>query len=71
MKNQFIKVITKYGKIVWINVDNIVSVTEAVNDQDSFVVLTNATDGEGRTYVVEGSPEVFLDTLDIEQVSFM
>lgn len=68
MKSQFIKIITKYGKNVWLNPNHIVAVHEAYNDENCFVILTNATDGdgEGKAYIVEGSLEVFLETLDAE-----
>ena len=68
MKNQFIKIITKHGKAVWLNTSNIVAVHGAYKDDNSFVILTNATDGdgEGQGYTVEGSLEVFLETIEAE-----
>ena len=68
MKSQFIKIITKHGKTIWLNPSNIVAVYGAYKDDDCFVILTNATsgDGEGQGYTVEGSLEVFLETLDAE-----
>ena len=68
MKNQFIKIVTKYGKMVWLNVSHIVAVYEGHNQPDCFVILTNSNDGdgEGQVYIVEGSLELFLETLDVE-----
>lgn len=69
MKNQFVKIITKNGVIVWLNTSQIVAVTD--NDEDDnipFVIHTNAVDanGKGISYVVEGSSKVFVDKLELE-----
>lgn len=68
MKNQFIKILTKQGKQVWLNPSNIVAVYEVPKNSDCFVVRTNADDGDGEgvAYTVEGSLEVFLETLEAE-----
>lgn len=76
MKNQFVKVITKDGAVVWLNLMQIVSIAD--NDSDDsvpFIIHTNAVDanGKGIFYEVEGSSSVFLDTLESEdeRLNFM
>lgn len=64
--NKFIKVITASGNIVWINTHNIVSIEESKKNPDAFEVITNGVDldGETKRYLVEGSPEVFLSSIE-------
>ncbi len=72
MRNQFIKVTTYYGEAVWLNVENIVSIKESDELQDTFIILTNTTDetGKGKHYEVQGSPEVFFDAFGLTVSSF-
>ena len=69
--SKFIKVTTYYGKEVWLNSANIVAITESEKKPDTMVVLTNAVDkNEGQYYLVQGSPEVFIESLGEEAVLF-
>ncbi len=69
--SNFIKVTTFYGKVVWLNPANIVSITESKEYKDTMVVYTNAVDnGEGIYYLVQGSPEVFIGAFGGEEIIF-
>lgn len=69
--NRFIKVTTWGGETVWLNSDNIVSITESKDKPDTMVVLTNAVSkGEGQYYLIQGSPEVLIESLGEEIALF-
>ena len=70
MKNQFIKVTTRGGEVVWLNPANIVAIKKSKSTKypNDTVVVTNAVydNGEGDYYVLPCSPEKFIDWLGVE-----
>lgn len=74
MKNQFIKITTRGGEVVWLNPANIVAIKKSKSDKypNDTVVLTNAVydNGEGDYYVLPCSPEEFVDWLAADVVTF-
>ena len=73
MKKQFVKVITYYGEVVWLNIDNIVSIKESDELSDTFIIMTNAVDesGKSKCYAIQGSPEVFFNAFDSAVDNFL
>lgn len=74
MKNQFIKITTRGGEIVWLNPANIVAIKKSKSTKypDDTVVVTNAVynNGEGDYYVLSCPPEEFVNWLASEVLTF-
>lgn len=74
MKNQYIKITTRGGEIVWLNPANIVAIKRSKSTRypNDTIVLTNAVydKGEGDYYTLPCSPEEFIDWLAADVLTF-
>lgn len=74
MKNQYLKVTTRGGEVVWLNPANIVAIKKSQSTKfpNDTVVLTNAVyvNGEGDYYTLPCPPEEFIGWLKAEVLTF-
>lgn len=68
MKSQFIRITPYCGSQKWLNVINIVAITEDVG-AGKIKIITNATrDGTPVFYIVESSVEDFLSAIGVKGI---
>ena len=69
--SKFVQITAVDDKKYWLNVANIVSISECEHRRDHIIITTNSIDeGDADYYIVPGSPEELLKALGVEVVEF-
>lgn len=68
MKNQFVRIKPRRGSEKWINVNNIVAISEDVGEGLIKIVTNAMREGVPVSYVVESSVADFLSAIGVEEI---